>query len=275
MAVGPEQRLSPEERANLAAYIDGELTENEARVDLHKAVLQPNRPARSRVAEEDLGTAGVSAASQGFRGFPRSYNHLVTVARREAGVLGTSDLGMAWPGCQAGCLPGGRGRLDCRRVRADALGMARSGGPDGQGAFAGRASRGIPGSRLLRVSGGAGEVKGVRCPRSLRLPRVDLTANTPGSAPGHRRDPCADRSLDRGRRSTGRRTARLRSFSPQQRNEVSETLRRFDLQVSPEQQKAIRDLDQQIQKLPVEERAHYLAVLRRYHNWLDSLPETT
>ncbi len=68
--------------------------------------------------------------------------------------------------------------------------------------------------------------------------------------------------------------ARLRSFSPQQRNQVSETLRRFDLQVSTEQQKAIRDLDQQIQKLPVEERAHFLAVLRRYHNWLDSLPET-
>ena len=30
MAVGPEQGLNPEERANLAAYIDGELTENES-----------------------------------------------------------------------------------------------------------------------------------------------------------------------------------------------------------------------------------------------------
>ncbi|WP_165221242.1 anti-sigma factor family protein [Aquisphaera insulae] len=31
MSVGPEQRLNPEERGNLTAYIDGELTENEAR----------------------------------------------------------------------------------------------------------------------------------------------------------------------------------------------------------------------------------------------------
>jgi anti-sigma factor RsiW len=31
MPVGPEQRLNPEERANLVAYIDGELTEDESR----------------------------------------------------------------------------------------------------------------------------------------------------------------------------------------------------------------------------------------------------
>jgi len=31
MATGPEQRLNPEERANLVAYIDGELTEGESR----------------------------------------------------------------------------------------------------------------------------------------------------------------------------------------------------------------------------------------------------
>jgi anti-sigma factor RsiW len=41
MAVGPEQRLSPEERANLAAYIDGELTENEARVISTKLSFSP------------------------------------------------------------------------------------------------------------------------------------------------------------------------------------------------------------------------------------------
>jgi anti-sigma factor RsiW len=32
MPVGPEQRLNPEERANLVAYIDGELTDTESRV---------------------------------------------------------------------------------------------------------------------------------------------------------------------------------------------------------------------------------------------------
>ncbi len=41
MAVGPEQRLSPEERANLAAYIDGELTENEARAIATKLSFSP------------------------------------------------------------------------------------------------------------------------------------------------------------------------------------------------------------------------------------------
>jgi anti-sigma-K factor RskA len=41
MAVGPEQRLSPEDRANLAAYIDGELTENESRAIATKLSLSP------------------------------------------------------------------------------------------------------------------------------------------------------------------------------------------------------------------------------------------
>ena len=41
MAVGPEQRLSPEERANLAAYIDGELTEDESRVISTKLSFSP------------------------------------------------------------------------------------------------------------------------------------------------------------------------------------------------------------------------------------------
>jgi anti-sigma factor RsiW len=39
MAAGPEQRLNPEERANLAAYIDGELTENESRAIATKLSL--------------------------------------------------------------------------------------------------------------------------------------------------------------------------------------------------------------------------------------------
>jgi hypothetical protein len=39
MPIGPEQRLSPEERANLAAYIDGELTENESRAIATKLSL--------------------------------------------------------------------------------------------------------------------------------------------------------------------------------------------------------------------------------------------
>ncbi len=41
MAVGPEQRLNPEERANLIAFLDGELTETEARVIATKLSLSP------------------------------------------------------------------------------------------------------------------------------------------------------------------------------------------------------------------------------------------
>jgi len=41
MAVNPEQRLNPEERSNLVAYIDGELTENEARLIATKLTQSP------------------------------------------------------------------------------------------------------------------------------------------------------------------------------------------------------------------------------------------
>ena len=41
MAVGPEQRLNPEEPANLTAYIDGELTDLESRVIATKLSLSP------------------------------------------------------------------------------------------------------------------------------------------------------------------------------------------------------------------------------------------
>ena len=68
--------------------------------------------------------------------------------------------------------------------------------------------------------------------------------------------------------------ARLQNTSPQQRTELADALKQFDLQLTPDQQKSIREIDQQISKLSAEDQVHYLAALRRYHNWLDSLPET-
>jgi len=44
--------------------------------------------------------------------------------------------------------------------------------------------------------------------------------------------------------------------------------------MTPDQQKSIRQIDQQLSSLPAEDKVRYLAALRRYHNWLDSLPET-
>jgi hypothetical protein len=63
-------------------------------------------------------------------------------------------------------------------------------------------------------------------------------------------------------------------MSPQQRTELADALKQFDLQLTPDQQESIREIDQQISKLSAEDKVHYLAALRRYHNWLDSLPET-
>lgn len=67
---------------------------------------------------------------------------------------------------------------------------------------------------------------------------------------------------------------RLLGMSLLERRQIEDSLRRFDQVLSTEQQKSLRELDQRIAKLAPEERVHYLTVLRRYHNWLDSLPET-
>ena len=66
---------------------------------------------------------------------------------------------------------------------------------------------------------------------------------------------------------------RLQAMTPQERTELADALRRFDFQLGPEQQRAIRSLDEKVNNLPSQEKMRYLAALRRYHNWLDSLPE--
>ena len=68
--------------------------------------------------------------------------------------------------------------------------------------------------------------------------------------------------------------ARILGMPLQERKQIEESLRRFDQILTIEQQKAMRELDQRIAGLGPEERVRYLAVLRRFHNWLDSLPET-
>ena len=68
--------------------------------------------------------------------------------------------------------------------------------------------------------------------------------------------------------------ARLQSMSPQQRAELADTLNQFELQATSEQQKSIREIDRKLSALAPEDQAQYLAAMRRYHNWLDSLPET-
>jgi hypothetical protein len=66
---------------------------------------------------------------------------------------------------------------------------------------------------------------------------------------------------------------RLRTMTAAERTRLLEKLREFDLRLTPEQQSAVRDLDRQLSGLSADQRAHYLSVLRRYHVWLNSLPE--
>jgi hypothetical protein len=67
---------------------------------------------------------------------------------------------------------------------------------------------------------------------------------------------------------------RLRAMPPEERGRLLGNLRRFDLELTPEQQAAVRELDRRLSESPPEQRDHYLSVLRRYHEWLNSLPET-
>ena len=66
---------------------------------------------------------------------------------------------------------------------------------------------------------------------------------------------------------------RLRAMPSEQRDRLLANLRRFDLELTPEQRTAARDLDSRLAEMSPEQRNERLAVLRRYHDWLNSLPE--
>jgi hypothetical protein len=66
---------------------------------------------------------------------------------------------------------------------------------------------------------------------------------------------------------------RLRALPSDQRQKLSESLKKFDLLYTPAQQESIRDLDRRLNELDPAKRSEYFAVLRRYHNWLNRLPE--
>jgi hypothetical protein len=67
--------------------------------------------------------------------------------------------------------------------------------------------------------------------------------------------------------------ARLRSLSSERRAKLIGNLKNFDLLYARSKQDSLRELDRRIHAFPPEQREHYLAVLRRYHNWLNQLPE--
>jgi len=66
---------------------------------------------------------------------------------------------------------------------------------------------------------------------------------------------------------------RLRSLPAQRRQKLVDNLNRFDAVLTPGQQRAVRELDRRIHALDPAQRSEYLAALRRYHNWLNRLPD--
>jgi hypothetical protein len=66
---------------------------------------------------------------------------------------------------------------------------------------------------------------------------------------------------------------RLSAMSSQRRATLAANLERFDRLFTPEQQRAIRELDAELWRLPEVERSRYFAVLRRYAHWVRTLPE--
>ncbi len=66
---------------------------------------------------------------------------------------------------------------------------------------------------------------------------------------------------------------RFLSKSPAERDRLRESLLRFDMRLTPEEQRSAKALDARLGALPDDERDEYLIVLRRYHNWLQQLPE--
>lgn len=67
--------------------------------------------------------------------------------------------------------------------------------------------------------------------------------------------------------------SRYLRMPPDAREELHESLRRFDDRLRPEQQRAVRAIDDRLAAMASEEREAYLLVLRRHHNWLAGLPE--
>jgi Protein of unknown function (DUF3106) len=65
--------------------------------------------------------------------------------------------------------------------------------------------------------------------------------------------------------------ARLHEMPIEHRRHLEENLARYDSLDSAEQ-KAIRELDAKLESLPEEERLRYLAQMRRYANWVATLP---
>ncbi len=68
---------------------------------------------------------------------------------------------------------------------------------------------------------------------------------------------------------------RLAAMPAARREALLDQLRKFDLILTAEKRDEVRKLDRKIQELEPDGRAEALAVMRRFHDWLDTLPDNT
>jgi hypothetical protein len=252
MAVGPEQRLNPEERANLAAYLDGELTENESRVIATKLSLSPT--ARREVES-------LKKAWELLEFLHRPKASLIFSERTLTSVRALESRALSWHQAAGAWLDHARKLAVCLFVAAVSLGLGfaltRYAWPD-------------PAARLARDLSLAEHLEEYQEVNSFEFldelaQSLDFGGNSKSDSPTASPNGAPDR-LDAARQ-------RLRTLSPRLRAELAQALSQFDLKLTPDQQRSIRDVDERISRLSAANQVHYLAVLRRYHNWLDSLPE--
>jgi hypothetical protein len=67
--------------------------------------------------------------------------------------------------------------------------------------------------------------------------------------------------------------ARLRALPGAKRTKLVDSIKKFDLLYTRDQQQALRDIDRRINELEPSKQIEYFDVLRRYHDWLNRLPE--
>jgi hypothetical protein len=70
-----------------------------------------------------------------------------------------------------------------------------------------------------------------------------------------------------------RNMARIKAMPTEERQRLVDNLRKFDLVYVPREQQAVRELDRRLDELEPDRKVQYFAVLRRYHNWLNKLPD--
>ena len=256
-------RLTDLERANLVAYLDGELNEAEAR-DLGTKITQSvtaRREIDSLKKAWDLldflprpeppDDFPGRTATLAFQQAPDRGAWLASVGGRFGPVV-ARGADVAW----------GRRRNRGPRLRPDAVGLARPVGPAGPRPAHRRAPGRVPRGRIDRVSQAPGQLAALQ--RGRRMNRSTALVIALMLAAAALLTSRAQAGGDEGN------LARVQAMSHVDRARISKALETFD-GLERSNRDAIRELDNRLAELDPESRARYLAVLRRYHIFYQAL----